>query len=315
MVAGLNSFVAVLAFAPEPLRRSSNTSPRGGLHCGNHGTLARLGCLCDKDWSGDRCDEWLPLSISKFEPVSVPLDRPQDYMAFARTGSNVPQSLHGIFWMDQRGWAADKAEAADPSYSFVPGHPIDEMLASFGDEHTSWDAVTRCLGPVTLVGGVVGHWTVNNYGNGTNSNWEAQNNVITKRSYVDFCFKEGSETEIVLHMYRLMKSGKRYAKTPDQLYHLQMKKSAFGWWRVSAWVEASKHGTGLRPEGQTSYPLFQIVDGDGNPTEWFGDYLAYASKSSAEYGANATCGYGHLECPINFPGDPPSMLMGRLLQD
>merc|ERR1719384_1453768 len=52
--------------------------------------------------------------------------------------------------------------AKDDAYKAqVPlnGLPVPEVLATFGDEPSEFDAQNGCVGPVPTWGGVKGHWT------------------------------------------------------------------------------------------------------------------------------------------------------------
>lgn len=52
------------------------------------------------------------------------------------------------------------------------------------------------------------------------------------------------------------------------------------------------------------YPLLQIVDGEGNRTKYYADYLAYVNNGT-------TCEEPSFECPVNRA--PGTVLLGRLV--
>ena len=52
-----------------------------------------------RGWKGACCDE------SAYKLVSIDNDNVENEMVYAKTGSDIPEAIHGIWWMDQRGKA------------------------------------------------------------------------------------------------------------------------------------------------------------------------------------------------------------------
>jgi hypothetical protein len=166
--------------------------------------------------------------------------------------------------MDQRGVNVPAAtQAADPDYQQVGDTAADELLVSFGETH--WDPVTRCAGPVPTYGGKRGHWTfMDQTGEGQNANWTT---LYSNRLYLDFCFRSDKFDKIDLHVY--IKKFGVWIRVPWWGMHLTMVKTTWGWDRQT---------TVLTVQQVLHYPVFQIVDGDGQRTEHYAAYLNWANN-------------------------------------
>jgi len=190
-------------------------------------------------------------------------------LAFARTGSKLPDGLHGIFWMDQRGVHVPAGTgASDPGYQQVGSSAADELLVSFGETH--WDANTRCAGPVPVYGGSRGHWTFMDQqgppGPGSSRTWL---DAYKQRAYINFCFRSDKFDEIDLHVKFLFGL---WFEVPWAVLHFTMLKTPWGWDRqTTAWLTGST---------TYHYPVFQIVDGDGKRTEHYDAYLKFANTDT-----------------------------------
>ena len=103
-------------------------------------------CNCDSGWKGACCDE------SAYVLVPIENDNVENELIYAKSGSDIPQGLHGIFWMDQRGKAVPQLTGnTDPEYRQVGRSAADEFLVSFGE--ATYDPKTRCVGEVPVYGG------------------------------------------------------------------------------------------------------------------------------------------------------------------
>lgn len=231
-----------------------------------------LSCECDKGWEGRCCDTRVELHDGKeFVLNRIKNDEVETELAYARTGSNLPAPLHGIFWMDQRGVnVASSISPIDPDYQQEGSQAADELLVSFGEAH--WDAERRCAGPVPVAGGRRGHWTFMDQqgppGEGNSSTWSS---AYASHLYADFCFRSAdSFDQIDLQMY--MKVLGVWIRVPWVAMHLSMKKTDWGWDRqTTSLVTGSK---------VFHYPVFQIVDGDGKRTKNYDAYLKWANTDT-----------------------------------
>lgn len=191
-------------------------------------------------------------------------------LAFARTGSELPAVLHGIYWMDQRGVNVPAGTASsDPTYQQVGETAADELLVMFGE--TYWDANTHCAGPVPVYGGTRGHWTFMDQqgppGSGSSSVWS---DAYKQRAYIDFCFRSNKFDEIDL--YVKFKLFGVYWTVPWSAFHFTMVKTPWGWDRQTTSL--------LTGSTIYHYPVFQIVDGNGKRTEHYDAYLKWANNDT-----------------------------------
>jgi len=275
--------------------RDVDAAPRRLAFCGwcVHGSRSWWRCECEDGWEGRCCDTRKELHDGgEFALHRIKNDEVEQNLAFAKTGSELPSSLHGIFWMDQRGVNVPAAtRATDPDYQQVGDTAADELLVSFGETH--WDPQTRCAGPVPTYGGKKGHWTFMDQkgppGQGENENWST---LYSNRLYLDFCFRSDQFEDMDLHVY-IMKFGV-WVRVPWWGMHLTMKKTSWGWDRQTT--------TAVTDE-VLHYPVFQIVDGHGKRTEHYAAYLKWANNQQST---------DHPATPINN-GEGTS-LVGRLTE-
>jgi len=213
-------------------------------------------------------------------------------MHLAGPGSNIPEGLWGVFWMDQYGASSI---AKDPSYPFkMVGSP--EVLASFGD--ASYESDTGCVTPVPCYGGARWAFTNNEAGR------TLVGMHLRQRNTLSFCFRKDGNIQIyqkVLDEYASLgpvpvggstmagllgfeSAGDKYSWTPRSLMDLKMVKTSWGWDRVTYVLKSQeKHSwlvkqvldelESMMPESH--YPLIQIVDGHGRPTEYYAEFLQW----------------------------------------
>jgi len=255
-----------------------------------HGSRSWFRCNCEDGWEGRCCDTRIELHDGKnFELHRIKNNEVEHQLAFAKTGSELPSSLHGIFWMDQRG--VNVPAATGPDYQQVGDTAADELLVSFGE--TYWDPVTRCAGPVPTYGGKQGHWTFMDQkglpGEGQSAEWST---LYSNRLYLDFCFRSDKFEEIDIHVH-IKKLG-LWIRVPWFGMHLTMTKMKWGWDRQT---------TAFISNDVFHYPVFQIVDGEGKRTEHYEAYLKWANNQQST---------DHPATPINN-GEGTS-LVGRLAE-
>lgn len=256
------------------------------------------------------------LDIDKFSLRTIQNDEVEYAMAYARTGDDIPSSMHGIFWMDQRGVHIEDLQ--DPSYKLVASRAANELLFSipFG----SYDPVSRCLPLVSMYGGPAGAvtWTfMNEDGNGHNDLWDT---ALAGRSRQLICFRDAkmdvidvilllSEESFLQYKQSMMKpaeavspaaaaalqamqaeeypsppeSDVKIIRLPQDFMEFTMVKTAWGWSRDSLFMRNFSNIT-------YHYPVFQIVDGNGERTEHYDAYLAWANQNQdCPEGSNVTC--------------------------
>lgn len=191
----------------------------------------------------------------------------------------MPAGLEGIFWMDQRGVHVEgMAELED--YEFKGYSAADELLVTFGE--ATFDPQTRCVSPVPTYGP---SWTYMNGGNETSQQWTT--NLGTRLTGF-FCFTDDSYTtiEVITKIYVALGPFWFWWTIPNWLFtRMLMEKTAFGWDRVTQIGFVPKmigRAEGL-PESvfeDWHYPVFQIVDGNGNRTRHYARYLAWANNDT-----------------------------------
>mmetsp|Transcript_34526 Transcript_34526/g.62604 ORF Transcript_34526/g.62604 Transcript_34526/m.62604 type:complete len:352 (+) Transcript_34526:78-1133(+) len=255
----------------------------------------------------DQCNEstCVPFWDAQFETKYVRHDDVENVMSYAKAGSGVPESLQGIWWMDQSG-----ALRPSEDYPYYMG-PSAEVLASFGDLAV-WQEETLCVTPVPPYGGKVAHWTFQATDQGLGMVEEFQKGGTT----FHFCFTNDSYKEI--QIFQQMAFDKE--KTSGKLLHALGKEA----WNGSSWfppwgidLRMIKHSWGfdrvsnilsnrLRDASRSSfldrlvpgavmddlmrsmhYPVWQIVDGNGKRTEHYDAYLKFMQDPTP-----SSCGNG-----------------------
>jgi hypothetical protein len=187
-------------------------------------------------------------------------------MTYAKAGGSLPEELHGIFWMDQRG--VNLPLPSDPAYTQVGPNAADELAFSFGD--VEWDPERRCTTPLPVYGaGKKGQWLFMDSGNGTN---DVFTGVTRKRLMLEFCFTDESHDVADIWMWGKVTNLPLWnVVIPTYVAHLTMERKSWGWDRKSEvpmmWGETMH------------YPLFQVVDGYGHRTQYYDRYLQFANKA------------------------------------
>lgn len=251
-------------------------------------------------------------------------DRVEHELMYAKTGSVVPEVLHGIWWMDQRG--KHLPIPSDPSYKQECESAADELLVTWGEGN--WDPEALCFRDVFVAFGSPnkGMWTHMNSGDNTGDGWNATNAISLM---ADFCFTDGTFQKIELHLkvrvgglldaalgYTLPESIDGYVEVPRAIMALNMVKKPWGWDRETVLgPDARKLRGVLRGDFHQwldnvnkicHYPVFQIVDGNGERTEHYDAYLAWANTDFPEC-AGENQGF---DCPWNM--GKGTSLVGRL---
>ena len=245
------------------------------IHCGcGHGRPSQHGitCQCDAGWEGRNCDMLEGHSTGAFTLRRIDNDRVEREIAFAKTGSQLPASTHGLFWMDHRGsHTAGIAEL--PAYRRAGPLAFDELVMGFGE--AGWDAETRCISPVPRFGG---SWTYMDQGGGGNSFFSV---ALRSRISLSFCFEDEGLSAARIHPRMRVPLLGWLPGWPAAFVEMTMVKTPFGWDRVSRphWFLRAVLGERL---GETPwhFPLFQIVDGDGRRTRHYDRYLAWANNDT-----------------------------------
>ncbi|CAE7702175.1 dhx29, partial [Symbiodinium sp. CCMP2456] len=255
------------------------------------------------------CTDCIRFDDGGVEEVVINVEDVPSKLEYAGTGSSVPKSLQGIWWLDQDGYGAEKGLAGeDYPYDF---NPVGEYAIGFGDKAV-WQPHTLCLTPIYFWGGTRGHWAGANFGNGTTC---CGSNVATRLT-LSLCAVDDTLQEFDIWSRLVIPSvlapvasslgfeyaGSDYWWIPKGLIHLRMVKKPWGWDRVNNaaadWTRTKREELDsllrFMPSQLTSllntanrtlhYPMFQLVDGDGNRTEnWdhFVDFTQIKSKQNA----------------------------------
>jgi len=264
-----------------------------------------------------------PFDAGVFTLVRIDNDRVGSELAFARNGSELPEGLHGIWWMDQ--WGSNLPIPGDPDFPYDFPTACDELLITWGD--VTWDPQSRCTSPNWQVGGPVGHWTFNDIGDGKSNVWLGPSG----RGFISFCFSSDAFDAIdafvaflfpapvrplleILGWERVGGGFDGYYWVPTAVVKWTMQKTAWGWARVT--TVGNFGGGGDQQKAMDSmpieiaallraplkthrYPVFQIVDGMGARTD---NYEAYLRWANTDRGENCTCGPTQgcgCGCPIN----------------
>lgn len=254
----------------------------------------------------------------------IPNSRVEHELAYARTGSVVPEGLHGIWWMDQRG--THLPVPGDPSYKQECASAADEVLVTWGEGN--WDEEALCFRDAFVSYGSPnkGMRTFMNNGDNTNVDWIVTN---TTGSKADFCFTDATFQKIELTLYArvggvlesflgyaLPESVDGYVAVPRSIMSLNMNRKPWGWDRETVLGPDARKLRGVLSGDWFQwldyanfichYPVFQVVDGNGERTEHYDAYLAFANTNYPQC-AGENRGF---DCPWNV-GNGTS-LVGRL---
>jgi len=195
--------------------------------------------------------------------------------------------LPGIWWMDQYGNHLD-AVPSDYPYYFPLAAP--EMLLSTGGAQAvhglPGQGNQTCYYPVGGAGvSRKASWTyVNSYGQGTSNFWDLLNPVTANAELTGMPFCEVNESFFVI----------QNKSQPT----LTMRKTDWGWdretifapgqanpfmggvmGRMLSWLWPCAWGVSVDLARTWHYPVFQVVDADGEPTEHMDAFLAYINKA------------------------------------
>eukprot|EP00421_Protoceratium_reticulatum_P021905 CAMPEP_0168394858 /NCGR_PEP_ID=MMETSP0228-20121227/19749_1 /TAXON_ID=133427 /ORGANISM="Protoceratium reticulatum, Strain CCCM 535 (=CCMP 1889)" /LENGTH=311 /DNA_ID=CAMNT_0008408281 /DNA_START=74 /DNA_END=1009 /DNA_ORIENTATION=- len=228
-----------------------------------------------------------------FEVKSIKNDEVEFELGYAKTGSDIPEPFHGIHWMDQ---FHRSSVAQDPDWqAAVPfvHPPSDETLACFGDYPTRWNPDTRTIEQCPNYGGERGHWTFKDTATG-----KAQlEGSIASRMEADFVFDEAMEVAKVAARVRIPVVG-AWLYVPKALFEMRMERRPWGWNRITTLgpdlpniVDHSPLLAKVLPAhimqilqigeaGAFEYPVLQIVDGDGNRTKYYDEYLQFVNSAT-----------------------------------
>lgn len=200
-------------------------------------------------WGGP--SERYAAAAANFTKQSFDTAKPQDAMDYSRAGSAIPESLWGIWWMDQAGFSS---VAKDPNYDFAMVATA-EMLASFPDTSLDdnwkfgarYEKKTRCVTPIECYGGP--QWAAQDNSDG-NHLMRAHTRT---RNTLSFCYNE-SMTGIniyqkmltdqasigairigpeMAHLLGYIDAGNGYSWTPGDVMNMTMVKYPWGWDRVT----------------------------------------------------------------------------------
>jgi len=212
-------------------------------------------------------------------------------LAFASTGSDIPKSLHGCFWLDQ---TLQSSIAQDLRYKNA--RPVknaaasQETVACFGEDPIKWNPTTRCLGPIPNYGGEHGHWGFIDSEQGRRDFEQSLNYRVTG----DLCFLDDALTRAeVIVANRVSALGNCWVAAPRWLFRFLIQRESWGWNRVTT-VGPDVTGGRLQPRqlellakifpkhlidlialgstGATQYPVIQIIDENGSYTSYFKEF-------------------------------------------
>jgi len=237
-----------------------------------------------------------------FKAKRIRNDRVEHELAYARTGSKVPQSLHGVFWMDMfyqssvakdpayenKPWWIKELQAVLPNIAPSMVAPDLETLVCFGDYPATWVPEKRVLKNVGYCG-EKGHWTFPDVALG-----EAQAlAIILMRMNADLVFENEDMTQVYVSPRVRDPLTDCWIQAPRSMFEMLMFKTEWGWDRkttVGNLPDAIDHNDVLAQilpagmmkllqSGETpdkwNYPMVQIVDGDGKRTKYYDDYLQF----------------------------------------
>jgi len=245
-------------------------------------------------------------------------------LAYAKAGSNIPQSLHGVFWMDM---FYQSSVAKDPAYENKPWWikelqkviphvapsmvvPDLETLICFGDYPTTWVPDKRMLQDVGYCG-EKGHWTYPNVAFGKAQAFDD----ILNRTNADFIFENEEMTEIYVSPRVRDPITGSWTHAPRFMFEMLMFKTEWGWNRKTTCGNVAGAivrndilaqilpvsiiklvQSGETPPDAWNYPMVQIVDGDGKRTKYYDEYLQFMSIWGSDEQiviarAKGSCGY------------------------
>lgn len=258
--------------------------------------LQSLGCPCAFSVG---VDKWYN---QPFFAKKVRVDGVENDLAYARTGSDVPESLHGIFWMDM---FYQSSIAQDPMYENKPWWikkfyqneapsevaPDLETLVCFGDVPGKWDAEAKTMRDVGYCG-EKGHWTFPDTKDGAFQ----QNSAIMVRMNADLVFQDSGLFEAWVSARIKVPATGMWIEVPRFLFEMLMFQAPHGWSRKTTvgnlpdFIDHSDTLEKLLPpfimkllqNGEKgdwwNYPMVRIVDGNGNRTEHYDEYLAFMKR-------------------------------------
>jgi len=234
-------------------------------------------------------------------------------LAFAKTGSEVPECLHGIWWMDQF-WQSSIAQ--DPSFrNELPFRhtPSEETLCAFGDYPTKWHPKSLTLGPIPNGGGGRGHWTYLDNGIGTNTQLLGSS---AYNMFANLVFDDERMEHIVVDAR--IQAGPISIGVPASVFQMTMQRRPWGWARVTkvgpdtfdtlplemqsalkkCLPDALLSLLEMGSEGAMQYPVLQIVDGNGRRTKYYDEYLKWVNFRSLSKGTHQVGSYAkqHESC-------------------
>lgn len=263
---------------------------------------------CLPGWEGPCCDVQLGYSDGDFVLRRIRNDEIEYELPYAGprswdNSSAPPDDLRGLWWMDQRLVHSEGiAEHVGYAEEAVAIAAADELVVSFSEG--VWHPASRCVKPIPTYGGDRGHWTwFDSDGDGRNAGSSAG-----LRGNYEFCYVDDDIIKINLR-YRLF--GLVWVVVPNFFTTLTMERRDFGFSRVTrlgpdqlrrlqpdwTWflLLPIPFHVGLRLLGMTvlqtsqptyQYPLFRIVDGDGQRTRHYGAYLRFANTDTNQTESN-----------------------------
>jgi len=296
-------------------------------------SCSRMQCWgADRNKCAKTCGVCTPITQGGFRLQRFRNDQVENELAYAKTGSEVPEGLHGIWWMDQ--FATQLPIPGDESYPYNFPGKCDEFLVSWGEQ--TYDPKTRCLSPTWQQGGKKGVWTFNDQGRGQSNVWLGPR----PWGFMRFCFTSDKFDNIDIYLANklpesitplLMLLGfKRvgagyngYWWLPSWIMQFKMVKKPWGWDRVTtAFTNQLPESTKnmllqycppfLREQlsmelKEAHYPVFQVLDGNGKRTNYYEKYLEVANTDSP---SSCTCTKG-CGCPCMQNHGEGTSLVGR----
>lgn len=214
----------------------------------------------------------------ELEVQTVENSKIESQMPYINTGDKAPSGFHGIFWLDQ--WHTSSA-------------CTKETLVSFGDKGTEWEPESGCLGPVPGYGGHRPHWTFTNTAGGS---FQLASGSMPSRITANFCFDDKTQQNLDVVVGVL--AGNDWLFLPTWLGQMRMERTSYGWNRITVlgpnvsqtlnkYGKFLKYGQGVLQDffdilnvgdsGAMQYPVVQVVDGDGQKTKYWDEYMQYVS--------------------------------------
>lgn len=237
-------------------------------------------------------------------------DEAESVLSYAKKGTAVPEGLQGIFWMDQHAFST---VGKDPEYPYAFKLLASaEVLASFGPDLSDYDPASRCLTPVPSYGGLEwacrsspsGRFQMDNFlqqrmamsfcyiGEGFDTVQVYQKMMLPSAAFGPFNFGLAAA-----RLLGLADAGDGYVWMSLSIVNMTMEKTPWGWDRVTTFFGHNTRQNALTRWAQWQilpaplremlewaaeehadrifhYPLIQIVDGEGNRTKYYHEYLA-----------------------------------------